>query len=112
MFPNQYAVYLHDTDDRSLFDRAARALSSGCVRIEHPFEFADLILRDSPDWSPARRDAILASGRTTRIDLPEPLPVLLTYYTAWVADDAVMFRDDIYERDQPLLDALDRPFEG
>ena len=112
MFPNRYAVYLHDTDNRSLFDRAARALSSGCVRIEHPFEFADLILGDAPDWSPERRDAILASGRTTRINLPEPLPVLLTYYTAWVADDAIMFRGDIYERDQALLDALDRPFEG
>ena len=112
MFPNEYAVYLHDTDNHSLFDRAARALSSGCVRIEHPFELADLILQGSPDWSPERRDAILASGQTTRINLPEPLPVLLTYYTAWVADDAVMFRGDIYERDQPLLDALDRPFEG
>ncbi len=112
MFPNKYAVYLHDTDNHSLFDRAERALSSGCVRIEHPFELADLILRDSPDWSPARRDAILASGQTTRINLPKPLPVLLTYYTAWVEGGEVMFRDDIYERDQPLLAALDEPFEG
>ena len=52
MFPNKYAVYLHDTDNHSLFDRAARALSSGCVRIEHPFELADLIMADSTGLEP------------------------------------------------------------
>jgi murein L,D-transpeptidase YcbB/YkuD len=112
MFPNRFAVYLHDTPDRGLFERADRALSSGCVRIEHPFVLADLIMAGSPDWSPERRQAILASGRTTRVDLPAPLPVLLTYYTAWVEDGEVLFRDDIYGRDGPLLAALDAPLGG
>lgn len=107
MFPNEHAVYLHDTNDRSLFDRAERNLSSGCVRIENPFEFADLLLAGDAEWSADRRNAILASGKTTRVDLPEPLPVLLTYYTAWVGfDGSVQFREDIYERDGAILAAL------
>ena len=110
MFPNKYAVYLHDTDNRSLFDRAERNLSSGCVRLEDPYGFADLLMRSVPDWSHERRDAILASGKTTRIDLPRPVPVLLTYFTAWVDDGEVMFRRDIYDRDASLLKALDVRF--
>jgi murein L,D-transpeptidase YcbB/YkuD len=110
MFPNKYAVYLHDTDDRSLFDRAERNLSSGCVRIEEPFVFADILMQGDPNWSANRRDQILASGKTTRVDLPRPVPVLLTYYTAWVEDGLVHLRRDIYERDERLLAALNREF--
>ena len=110
MFPNKYSVYLHDTDDRSLFDRAERDRSSGCVRIEDPFVFADILMQGAPDWTASRRDQILASGKTTRVNLPRPMPVLLTYYTAWVEDDFVNFRRDIYERDEKLLDALNEAF--
>jgi murein L,D-transpeptidase YcbB/YkuD len=108
MFPNAHAVYLHDTNDRGLFDRAERNLSSGCVRIENPFALADLLLAGSPDWSAQRRDEILASGRTTRIDLPRPVPIVLTYYTAWADETGTLqFREDIYARDQAVLAALD-----
>ncbi len=110
MFPNKHAVYLHDTDDRSLFDRADRNLSSGCVRVEDPFVFADLLMQGAPDWSAARREDILAGGKTTRIDLPTPMPVLLTYYTAWVAEDQVQFRRDVYDRDARLLAELNGAF--
>ncbi len=106
MFPNDYAVYLHDTNDRTLFDRNERNLSSGCIRIENPFELANLLMADDPDWSPAQLDDILASGKTTRITLPEPMPVLLTYWTAWVEAGEVQFREDIYERDGAVLTAL------
>ena len=80
------------------------------MRIEDPFVFADLVMRGAPQWTPALRDSILASGDTTRIDLPAPVPILITYYTAWVEDGVVMFRDDIYERDATLLEALNSPF--
>jgi len=109
MFPNKYAVYLHDTDDRTRFDRSTRNLSSGCVRVEDPFTFADLLMAGDPTWNAARRDAILATGKTTRIDLPKPMPVLLTYFTAWVDGDSVHFRDDVYERDRAVLRALAAP---
>lgn len=106
MFPNKHSVYLHDTDNKALFNRNERNLSSGCVRLEHPFEFANLLMEGQPDWSDAKMQSILDSGKTTRVNLPEPVPVLLTYWTAWVEDDAVHFREDIYERDAAILKAL------
>lgn len=113
MFPNAHSVYLHDTNDRGLFDHAERNLSSGCVRIENPFELADLLLEDDPDWSPERRDAILASGQTTRIALRNPVPIVLTYYTAWVDQDGVLqFREDIYQRDEAVRAALASAVSG
>ncbi len=108
MFPNKYAVYLHDTDNRSLFDRNERNLSSGCVRIEYPFEFANLLMEGDPDWSSAKMQAILDSGKTTRVTLPKPMPVLLTYWTAWVEAGEIHFREDPYARDAALLAALNR----
>jgi len=106
MFPNKYSVYLHDTNNHNLFTKAERNLSSGCVRLEAPFEFAGLLMIDDPDWSPGRMQEILQSGVTTRINLPKPIPVLLTYWTAWVENGEVQFREDIYERDQKVLEAL------
>lgn len=113
MFPNAHAVYLHDTNDRDLFDRAERNLSSGCVRIEHPFELADLLLQGSQDWFPGRSDQLIATGKTTRIDLPRPIPIVLTYYTAWVdTDGTFQFREDVYERDEAVLSALNAAFRS
>jgi murein L,D-transpeptidase YcbB/YkuD len=108
MFPNTHSVYLHDTNDRSLFGRAERNFSSGCVRVENPFVLADLLLAGTPGWSPQRRDEIIASGRTTRIDLPRPVQIVLGYYTAWVDENGtIQFREDVYGRDQAVLAALD-----
>lgn len=113
MFPNAYSVYLHDTDNRGLFDRNERNLSSGCVRIENPFELADLLMKSDPGWSAASREAILASGKATRINLPEPVPVLLTYFTAWMDETGqVQFREDLYERDAKVISALNSTPEG
>jgi murein L,D-transpeptidase YcbB/YkuD len=108
MFPNEYAVYLHDTNQPGLFDRNDRNLSSGCVRLEYPFELASLLMEGQPDWSPERLKAVLDSGKTTRVNLERPVPVLLTYWTAWVEDGNVHFREDPYERDAPILEALNR----
>ena len=108
MFPNEHAVYLHDTDQRGLFDRNERNLSSGCVRLEYPFEFASLLMEGEADWSTERMNAILDSGKTTRINLDKPVPVLLTYWTAWVEEGNVHFREDPYDRDAAILEALNR----
>ncbi|MDV7143133.1 L,D-transpeptidase family protein [Tropicimonas sp. TH_r6] len=110
MFPNDHAVYLHDTNNRTLFDKDERNLSSGCVRIEDPFVLAGLLMQGDPSWTQARMEEILESGKTTRIDLPEPMPVLLTYWTAWVEDGEVQFREDPYERDAAVLAALNAAY--
>lgn len=108
MFPNKHAVYLHDTNDRGLFDRKERNLSSGCVRLEYPLELATLLMEGHPEWTPSRMREILDSGKTTRVHLERPMPVLLTYWTAWLENGVVHFREDPYGRDSPLLEALNR----
>ena len=106
MFPNEHAVYLHDTNEPNLFDRNERNLSSGCVRLEYPFEFASLLLEGLHEGSAEGMKAILDSGKTTRVNLDRPVPVLLTYWTAWVEAGEVHFREDPYERDAAILEAL------
>lgn len=109
MFPNEHLVYLHDTPSKELFDRSRRTTSSGCIRVENPFDLAERVLANTPGWDRARIDQVVASERTTRVDLAQPLPVLILYWTAEVADqDRVAFREDIYARDKPVLRALDQ----
>ena len=107
MFPNKFNVYLHDTPSRELFEKTARAFSSGCIRIEKPIELAEYVLRGDGKWN---RDAILSAiDRLVEqtVQLPEPIPIHLLYWTAW-ADTAgtINFREDIYGRDKPLAQAL------
>jgi len=110
MFPNKYAVYLHDTPSKSLFGRTARAFSSGCVRVEHPFDFAEQLL--GPDgWDAERVQAERMRRETRSVVLSKPMPVLLLYWTAEVgADGQIRFYEDVYERDQAILDALNAEF--
>jgi murein L,D-transpeptidase YcbB/YkuD len=110
MFPNEHAVYLHDTPSRALFERAERAFSSGCIRVESPLELAELLLgRDG--WDQARFRQVLDSGETTTVFLSRPLPVLLLYWTASVDTDGVVyFYNDVYDRDEAVSRSLDEPF--
>ena len=109
MFPNKHAVYLHDTPSKYLFGQAERAFSHGCIRVEHPYEFAELLL--GPGWDQDKIKAVLDSKETKTVLLPKPLPVLLMYWTAIVSQDGeVIFYNDVYERDQNIADALNEPF--
>jgi murein L,D-transpeptidase YcbB/YkuD len=110
MFPNPYHVYMHDTPARGLFARAARSFSSGCIRIENPFELVDILLAGS-EWDRAAIDAVLASGRTRVVNLPQPITVLTLYGTAVPDGGQIQFLPDVYQRDARLLRALDAPPE-
>jgi murein L,D-transpeptidase YcbB/YkuD len=111
MFPNAHAIYIHDTPSKSLFARSERAFSSGCIRVERPFELAELVLNDPERWDQQGIQQLLDSRRTQRVNLKEPLPVLILYWTAEVdADGRVHFRKDVYGRDERVLDALDGDF--
>lgn len=109
IFPNPHNVYLHDSPAHSLFGRAERAFSHGCIRLSRPLELAQQVLAAGgvEGWTPARIDGVIASAKTTIVNLREPLPVHITYLTAWVDDGAVNFRNDIYGHDKKLLAALD-----
>ena len=109
MFPNPYHVYMHDTPARELFARAARSLSSGCIRIERPFELVDILLAGT-QWDRAAIEQVLASGRTRVVNLPQPITVLTLYGTAVPEGGQVHFAPDVYQRDGRLLAALDMPF--
>ena len=100
MFPNKFDVYLHDTPSRQLFARTGRAFSHGCIRVNGPLEFAELLFGLDQGLPRAKIDAILASGKITRVNLKTPVPVHLAYFTAWVDDRGVpSFFEDVYERD-------------
>lgn len=110
MFPNPYLVYLHDSPAKSLYDRDERTFSSGCIRVQKAFELAELVLND-PQWTQQSIAAAIASGTTRTINLKQPVPVLILYWTAQPrADGQVVFRNDIYGRDAATLAALDSDF--
>jgi L,D-transpeptidase YcbB len=104
-FANPHLVYLHDTPSKALFDAERRLFSSGCVRLEDPFQFLEALeaLDPSLQQVASRIEDALESGRTTVINLKTPIPIHLTYITAWVdKEDVLHFWDDVYERD-PIL---------
>jgi len=110
IFPNKHAVYLHDTPSRYNFSRASRTFSSGCIRVQNPFDLATLLLDDQPEWTRERLDEVLESGKRTTVRLKEPLPVFLLYWTAYVDfQGVVQFRSDVYQRDPAVRAALDAP---
>jgi murein L,D-transpeptidase YcbB/YkuD len=105
MFPNDYAVYLHDTPADALFGRTQRAFSHGCVRLERPLDFADWVFRSAVSEAPDVED-ILKTGEETIIRLDKDIPVYVTYMTARVEEGRVSFFEDIYDRDERVLKAL------
>lgn len=107
LFPNEHAVYLHDTPNRALFDRADRAASSGCIRVENPMALADYLLAGDADWPKERVEEVLAAGQTQNIILKHTMPIVIMYWTAQLDRDGTMrFFPDLYSRDPPLLRAL------
>lgn len=112
MFPNEYFVYLHDTPSKQLFDRADRAFSHGCIRVEDPLRLAELVLAGSQGWDRAAIDRTVESKQTTTVFLKEHLTVMLLYWTAEVTrHGTVLFSEDIYDRDRAVIAGLNRPFE-
>lgn len=107
MFPNQYSVYLHDTPADSLFERATRSFSHGCVRVEDPVALAEYVLRDQPEWTRERIRAAMHAGEEQTVKLDTPIPVYLGYWTARVRpDQTVQFRKDVYKVDARLATRL------
>jgi len=109
-FPNKFLVYQHDTPDKYLFANDKRAYSHGCMRVQDPQHYAEVLLslvRPDEGYTEDRIKKMIAAGGETDIQLPTFIPVNLTYQTAFV-DDAgkLQFRDDVYGRDRTLLAIL------
>ena len=109
MFPNQNNIYLHDTPDKILFNKADRALSHGCVRVQKARELAVKILDGDKNWTPEKIDQAMHAGKEQEYGLDRKIPVYLTYFTALADENGnVTFFDDIYRRDDKLAKMLYR----
>lgn len=108
MFPNTFNIYLHDTPEKSLFNRTDRAASHGCIRLEKPTELAEFVL----GWP---RDSVVRAmeGPPNRtVKLPRRIPVYIVYFTAYGRDGQLYFGDDVYDRDKPMDAKLDTTITG
>jgi L,D-transpeptidase YcbB len=109
-FPNKFLVYQHDTPDKYMFAYDKRAFSHGCMRVQNPQHYAEVLLslvRPNDGYSEDRIKKMIAEGGETDIQFPTFISVNLTYQTAFVDDDGkLQFRDDVYGRDRALIAML------
>lgn len=109
MFPNKYNIYLHDTPAKNLFSREVRAYSHGCIRLNDPFDFGYALLAKQEADPEGFFQAQLRTGRESRVNLVEPVPVHIIYRTAFTDGKGKLnFRRDIYGRDALIWNALQK----
>jgi len=107
MFPNKYAVYLHDTDNKSLLDRRYKVYSSGCMRVEKPFDLADLLLIHARKrYTRSNIEEIIATDKPTTIRLKKAIPVHIVYFTVYEEDGLAYFKHDIYLYDMIIQESV------
>jgi len=98
IFPNNHAVYLHDTSERHLFARTRRAFSHGCIRVQRPTDLARWVL---PNWSLEAIEKAMDAGTERHVRLAHKIPVHIVYWTATVdADGTASFFEDLYRLDR------------
>jgi murein L,D-transpeptidase YcbB/YkuD len=96
MLPNDLGIYLHDTPNKALFAQDQRWFSSGCVRLEDADRLGRWLLGDTPE----------VSTPDYRVNLAQPVPVYITYFTVAPGPTGAVFRQDIYGRDEMSLAQL------
>jgi hypothetical protein len=111
-FPNKFLVYQHDTPNKNFFALDKRALSHGCMRVQDPVKYAEVLLsivRPGEGYTQERIRKMFTQGEQD-IQFPHYMPVHLTYQTAFVDEEGnLQFRDDVYGRDKALLAILKGP---
>lgn len=104
---NPYNIYLHDTNNRTVFDKKARALSSGCVRVAQPEKLAEFILRDNAKWDEGSLRRNIDSGKMRDVATDVKIPVFITYQTIWLDENGrLVYGQDLYGQDKKLGDML------
>jgi murein L,D-transpeptidase YcbB/YkuD len=103
LFPNTYDIYFHDTPDKTLFKKTNRAFSHGCIRLADAEKMATYLLRNHPEWTPAKIREAMNSGKENYVKLKNPVAVSITYFTAWIDNAGELnFRKDVYGHDKNL----------
>ena len=107
MFPNKFDIYLHDTPERHLFKRTQRTFSHGCIRIAQPIDLAEYLLKNENGWNRKKILAEIGKGKRQVLKLQYPIDVHILYLTTWTDHQGtVQFRNDIYQGDAILFQAL------
>jgi murein L,D-transpeptidase YcbB/YkuD len=103
LFPNDFNIYLHDTPNHELFEKDVRAFSHGCIRLEKPDELAQWVL----GWPADRVEQAMKDGPDSKgVRLPKKIPVYITYFTAYINNGQLFFGNDLYGRDDKLVDVV------
>ena len=106
LFPNSFDIYFHDTPAKSLFSKDKRAYSHGCIRLSDPMKMAQYLLNGT-SWTTEKIQEAMNSGNERYVKLEKPVPVLITYYTAWVDDAGLLhFAEDIYDHDRVVAERM------
>lgn len=104
---NPYTIYMHGTPEEKLFNKSARAFSSGCIRLKFPIDMAAWALSHTKEWDKEKIENGIKNGRTQSINLDKVIPVYFTYMTSWVDEENnVHFSDDPYKMDDALIKIL------
>jgi L,D-transpeptidase YcbB len=108
LFPNAHNVYMHSTPAHQLFSASRRTFSHGCIRVADPVALAAYVLKNaSTPWDTSRIEAAMHGTSTLRVDLIEPIQVMILYGTVMATEAGpVQFFDDIYDHDRQLAALL------
>ena len=110
LFPNSFDIYFHDTPGKSLFSRDNRAFSHGCIRLSRPKELAKILLQRDSSWTNKKLDSAMNLKKEWKVNLPWPVPVIISYYTAWVDQEGDLhFAEDIYGHDKMMAQKMFEP---
>ena len=104
LFPNKHSVYLHDTPSKALFNEKVRTFSHGCMRVRNPVQLAEVIMAEDKGWTKAKINELIGSGpEDNDVALEKPMPVHVTYFTAWVEDNGELKTfPDVYGHEQRI----------
>lgn len=101
LFPNSYNIYLHDTPNKSAFNRDERALSHGCIRVRYPAKLAEWVLADESKWNEQSIAKAMNETKEKWVKVNPPVTVFIYYLTSFVNEDGMIsFRKDIYNHDE------------
>lgn len=130
MFDNGASIYLHDTNNKSAFSLASRAISHGCVRVERPLEFAQKMVNNNAEYDQLRMEVNLPPVDTTKMGIyrkklakkadtlnvfqlkpkwfgtRKNISVFINYKTAWAENGKIEYRNDVYGLDDALYSAM------
>ncbi len=107
-FPNKHDVYMHDTPNKGLFNEASRPFSHGCMRVRNPERMAEILLGEDKGWDAAKIADLIAHGpENNEVQIDHPIPVHITYFTAWVDDNGeTQMARDVYGHEKRITQAL------